>query len=74
MENKSLSASWLDPNSFWKSLRPQKQPIKTQKSKNDYKIKTISNVRIEGNMENKNFLHCMSRPQNNFLFWSQPPK
>ena len=38
-------------NSFWTFLQPQNSPLGPQKVKNDPKIKSKSNVRIERNTE-----------------------
>ena len=41
-------------NSFQTLLRPQKQPIRAQKIKNDPKIESNSNIRIEEIIKNEN--------------------
>ena len=40
-------------NSFRTPPKPQKQPIRAQKVKNDPNIKSKSNARVEGNIENE---------------------
>ena len=40
-------------NSFRTQPQPQKLPIRAPKSQNNPKIKSKSNVRIEGNIENE---------------------
>ena len=40
-------------NTFWTPTQPQKQPIRPQKVKNDPKIKSNVNVRIDRNIENE---------------------
>ena len=44
---------------FLTLLQPQKLPIRALKVKNDPKIKSKSNVRIEENIENESFSTCL---------------
>ena len=44
-------------NSFWTFPNPENTPLRSQKVKNDTKIKSKSNVRFERNIENE---RCLS--------------
>ena len=53
MNSKNISY-WVDPKSFFEPYPdPKNSPLGPQKVKNDPKIKSKSNVRMEGNIENE---------------------
>ena len=53
IENESSSTTWVEPKTdFEPYTDPKNIPLGPQKVKNDPKIKSKSNVRIEANIEN----------------------
>ena len=57
MENESCSTAWVDLKTLVEPYsNPQTSLLGPQKDKNDPKIKSKSNIRIEGNKENENKL------------------
>ena len=53
-ENESCSTTLVDPKKGVEPYpNPKNSPLGPQKVKNDPKIKSKSNVRIEGNIENE---------------------
>ena len=56
IENKSCSATWVDPKTgFQPDPDPKNSPLGPKKVKNEPKIKSTSNIRIEGTIENKSY-------------------
>ena len=54
MKNKSCSATWVDQKNVFEPKRnPKNNPLGPKNGKNDPKIRSNSNVRIEGIIENK---------------------
>ena len=54
MKNKSCSATWVDQKTVFEPKRnPKNNPLGPKNGKNDPKIRSNSNVRIEGIIENK---------------------
>ena len=63
---KVCSALWVEPKTVFENYPGLKNsPLEPQKSQNDPKIKSKSNIRIEGHIENES---CSTTwvPQNSF--------
>ena len=73
-ENKSCSSIWGEPKTFFEpNPDPKNSPLGPQKLKNEPKIKSNSNVRIEGIIENESCLITWDRAKNRFQTLLQPP-
>ena len=65
----------LDPKTFLEPFPyPKNSPLGTQKVKNDPKIKSKSNVRIERNKENESYSLTWVKPKPVFQAYPNPKK
>ena len=64
-ENKSWEFIRVDPKTAFEPYpNPKNSPLGPQKAKNDPKIMSTTNVRIQGNVENKSYSAIQVDPKN----------
>ena len=72
-QNESCSTTWVDPKTDVEPYsNPKNSPLAPQKVKNDPKIKSKSDVRIERNIENESYSTTWSDPQTGFEPYTNP--